>query len=80
MPMSVETLRRHLVDAFPDAEIAIDDLAGDGDHYRARIVSGAFAGLPRVRQHQMVYAALKGQMGGELHALALETAAPPGEG
>ncbi|MBA4808204.1 BolA family transcriptional regulator [Brevundimonas sp.] len=80
MPMSVETLRRHLVDAFPDAEIAIDDLAGDGDHYRARIVSGAFAGLPRVRQHQMVYAALKGQMGGELHALALETSAPPGEG
>ncbi|WP_299177068.1 BolA family protein [uncultured Brevundimonas sp.] len=80
MPMSVETLRRHLVDAFPDAEITIDDLAGDGDHYRARIVSGAFAGLPRVRQHQMVYAALKGQMGGELHALALETSAPPGEG
>jgi stress-induced morphogen len=79
MPMSVETLRQHLVDAFPDAEIAIEDLAGDGDHYRARIVSGAFAGLPRVRQHQLVYAALKGQMGGELHALALETAAPPRE-
>ncbi|OGN50404.1 MAG: BolA family transcriptional regulator [Caulobacterales bacterium RIFOXYB1_FULL_67_16] len=79
MPMSVETLRQHLVEAFPDAEIAIEDLAGDGDHYRARIVSGAFAGLPRVRQHQLVYAALKGQMGGELHALALETAAPPRE-
>jgi stress-induced morphogen len=77
--MSVETLRQHLVDAFPDAEIAIDDLAGDGDHYRARIVSSAFVGLPRVRQHQMVYAALKGQMGGELHALALETSAPPRE-
>ena len=76
MPMPVETLRQHLADAFPDAEIAIDDLAGDGDHYRARIVSRAFAGVPRVRQHQMVYAALKGQMGGELHALALETAAP----
>lgn len=76
MPMSVETLRQHLVDAFPDAVIAIDDLAGDGDHYRARIVSSAFAGVPRVRQHQLVYAALKGQMGGELHALALETSAP----
>jgi stress-induced morphogen len=78
--MSVETLRQHLIEAFPDAEIAIDDLAGDGDHYRARIVSSAFAGVPRVRQHQLVYAALKGQMGGELHALALETAAPPKEG
>lgn len=76
MPMPVETLRQHLVDAFPDAEIAIEDLAGDGDHYRARIVSGAFAGLSRVKQHQLVYAALKGQMGGELHALALETSAP----
>ncbi|MFN7111264.1 MAG: BolA/IbaG family iron-sulfur metabolism protein [Brevundimonas sp.] len=80
MPMSVETLRQHLIEAFPDAEIAIDDLAGDGDHYRARIVSSTFAGMPRVRQHQLVYAALKGQMGGELHALALETAAPPKEG
>ena len=78
MPMSVETLRQHLADAFPGAEIAIEDLAGDGDHYRARIVSSAFAGVPRVRQHQMVYAALKGQMGGELPALALETAAPGG--
>lgn len=76
MPMSVETLRQHLADAFPGAEIAIEDLAGDGDHYRARIVSSAFAGLARVRQHQLVYAALKGQMGGELHALALETSAP----
>ena len=59
MPMSVETLRQHLADAFPDAEIAIEDLAGDGDHYRARIVSVAFKGLPRVRQHQLVYGALK---------------------
>ena len=80
MPMSVDTLRQHLEEAFPDAEIAIDDLAGDGDHYRARIVSQAFAGLTRVRQHQLVYAALKGQMGGALHALALETSAPGGEG
>ena len=76
MPMSVEELRGHLTAAFPDAEIVIDDLAGDGDHYRARIVSSAFAGLPRVRQHQLVYAALRGKMGGELHALALETSAP----
>ena len=76
MPMPVEELRAHLTEAFPDAEIVIDDLAGDGDHYRARIVSTAFAGLPRVRQHQLVYAALKGKMGGELHALALETSTP----
>lgn len=78
MPMPVETLRAHLAEAFPDAEIAIDDLAGDGDHYRARIVSDAFAGLSRVKQHQLVYAALKGKMGGELHALALETSTPTG--
>ncbi|MEH6663872.1 MAG: BolA family transcriptional regulator [Brevundimonas sp.] len=78
MPMSVETLEQHLRDAFPDAEIEIHDLAGDGDHYRARIVSSAFSGLPRVKQHQAVYAALKGKMGGELHALALETSAPQG--
>ena len=77
MPMSAETLHGHLIEAFPDAEIAIEDLAGDGDHYRAKIVSSAFAGLPRVRQHQLVYAALKGEMGGALHALALETSAPP---
>lgn len=76
MPMSVEDLRGHLTEAFPDAQIAIDDLAGDGDHYRARIVSSAFAGMPRVKQHQLVYAALKGKMGGELHALALETSVP----
>ncbi|MCV0414040.1 MAG: BolA family transcriptional regulator [Brevundimonas sp.] len=79
MPMSVDTLRQHLEEAFPDAEIAIEDLAGDGDHYRARVVSTAFVGVSRVRQHQMVYAALKGQMGGDLHALALETSAPSGE-
>ena len=77
MPMPAETLRAYLTEAFPDAEIVIDDLAGDGDHYKARIVSTAFAGLPRVKQHQLVYAALKGHMGGELHALALETSAPP---
>lgn len=76
MPMTQADLEASLREAFPDAQIVIEDLAGDGDHYRARIVSGAFAGLPRVRQHQLVYAALKGKMGGELHALALETSVP----
>jgi stress-induced morphogen len=76
MPMSIADLETSLREAFPDAEIAIDDLAGDGDHYRARIVSPAFAGLSRVKQHQLVYGALKGKVGGELHALALETSAP----
>jgi stress-induced morphogen len=75
--MTADDLETRLRDAFPDAEIRIDDLAGAGDHYRARIVSTAFAGLSRVRQHQLVYAALGGRMGGELHALALETATPP---
>ena len=72
--MSAQDLESSLREAFPDAEIHIEDLAGDGDHYRARVVAAAFRGLPRVRQHQLVYAALKGRMGGELHALALETA------
>ncbi len=76
MPIAQADLEAILREGFPDAEIAVTDLAGDGDHYRARIVSPAFAGLPRVRQHQLVYAALKGRMGGELHALALETSAP----
>ena len=76
MPMPVAELEAHLREAFPDAAIEIEDLAGDGDHYKARIVSPAFAGVSRVRQHQLVYAALKGKMGGELHALALETSAP----
>jgi stress-induced morphogen len=62
--------------AFPDAEITIEDLAGDGDHYQARIVSAAFAGKTRVQQHKMVYDALQGRMGGVLHALALQTSAP----
>jgi len=76
MPMAADRLEAELRQAFPDAEIAIEDLAGDGDHYRARITSPAFAGLSRIRQHQLVYAALKGKVGGELHALALETSAP----
>ena len=76
MPMSPQALEDDLRKDYHDDEKNIEDLAGDGDHYRARIVSSAFAGLPRVRQHQLVYAALKGKMGGELHALALETSAP----
>jgi stress-induced morphogen len=62
--------------ALPDAEIIITDLAGDGDHYRAQVISEAFRGLSRVRQHQLVYSALGGNVGGVLHALALETAPP----
>ncbi|MHB8528821.1 MAG: BolA/IbaG family iron-sulfur metabolism protein [Caulobacteraceae bacterium] len=73
--MSATALEACLRAAFPEADIVIDDLAGDGDHYRARITSRAFKGLTRVRAHQLVYAALKGKVGGELHALALETIA-----
>lgn len=75
MPMSGADLEAHLRAAFPDAEITLTDLAGDSDHWKAVIVSQAFAGKTRVAQHQMVYAALKGKMGGVLHALALETRA-----
>lgn len=74
--MPIEALEAALREGFPDARIEVQDLAGDGDHYKARIVSPAFKGLPRVKQHQLVYAALKGRVGGELHALALETSAP----
>jgi stress-induced morphogen len=73
MAMRAQELESLLREAFADADIRIDDLAGDGDHYRAVIRSAAFAGKSRVAQHQMVYAALKGRMGGELHALALDT-------
>jgi stress-induced morphogen len=76
MPMAASQLEAELRAAFPDAEIVIEDLAGDGDHYRAKITSETFAGVSRVRQHQLVYAALKGKVGGELHALALETGPP----
>lgn len=78
MPIPAADLEQRLQAAFPDSEITITDLAGDGDHYKARIVSPAFAGLPRVRQHQLVNRALADILGGELHALALETAAPEG--
>jgi len=76
LPMAADELDRRLREAFPDAEVTITDLAGDGDHYRARIVSSAFTGLPRVRQHQLVNRALSDVLGTTLHALALETAAP----
>jgi stress-induced morphogen len=65
--------------ALPDAQVEIRDLAGDGDHYAARVVSASFAGLNRVKQHQLVYRALGPRMGGELHALQLETALPDGD-
>jgi stress-induced morphogen len=74
--MPAAELERRLREAFPAAEIVITDLAGDGDHYRARIVDEGFRGLPRVRQHQLVNRALADVLGGVLHALALETAAP----
>ena len=76
MPMAATEIEALIKEGIPDAEVTITDLAGDGDHYSALVVSAAFKGLPRVRQHQMVYKALKGRMGGELHALALQTEAP----
>ena len=76
MAMAMTELQERLRAAFPGAVIEVEDLAGDGDHYRARIIAEAFRGVPRVRQHQMVYAALGGKMGAELHALALTTAPP----
>lgn len=76
MAMTRDTLEGFLTEAFPDAEITLTDLAGDNDHWQAEIISPQFAGKTRVAQHQMVYAALKGKMGGELHALALKTKAP----
>ena len=79
MPMSPGDIERLIKASIPDAEVIIRDLAGDGDHYAARVVSGAFAGMSRIRQHQAVYAALGGRVGGDLHALQLETAVPQTE-
>ena len=76
MPMEAQEIERLIRDAIPDAQIEITDLAGDGDHYAARVVSSSFKGMPRVRQHQRVYDALGGRMGGVLHALQLTTATP----
>jgi stress-induced morphogen len=76
MAMSATDIERFIMEALPDAKVQIRDLAGDGDHYAATVISSAFKGKNRVQQHQMVYAALKGRMGGELHALALQTSPP----
>ena len=76
MAMPAAEIEAMICAALPDAQVEITDLAGDGDHYAARVVSAAFAGLPRVRQHKLVYEALGGRMGGELHALQLTTAVP----
>ena len=76
MPITQQDLEARLRAAFPNAEITVKDLAGDGDHWSAKIVDEAFRGQPRVRQHQIVYKSLQGQMGGVLHALALQTGVP----
>lgn len=76
MPMEAADIETMIKEALPDAVVEIRDLAGDGDHYAAKVTSAAFKGKSRVQQHQMVYSALKGNMGGVLHALQLETAVP----
>ncbi len=76
MAMTAPDIERFIKEALPDASVEIKDLAGDGNHYAATVKSAAFKGKSRVQQHQMVYAALKGNMGGVLHALALTTSTP----
>jgi stress-induced morphogen len=76
MAMAAADIEALIKTALPDATVTVEDLAGDGDHYAATVVSAAFRGLSRVRQHQLVYNALQGRMGGALHALALQTSAP----
>ncbi len=76
MAMDAQTIKNMILDGIPDAEVKIEDLRGDGDHYAAHIISPSFEGLNRVQQHQMVYQALQGKMGNELHALAIQTSAP----
>ncbi|PWS37289.1 BolA family transcriptional regulator [Falsiroseomonas bella] len=76
MAMNAAEIEALIKSALPDAQVTIEDLAGDGDHYAAKVVSSAFKGISRVKQHQIVYAALQGRMGGQLHALALQTSAP----
>lgn len=76
MPMEPEEIKRLIKEKIPDAEITLEDLAGDNDHWSATIISSVFVGKTRVQQHQLVYQALQGRMGGELHALALQTSAP----
>ena len=79
MAMRSEEIEAMILEAFPEARVEIRDLAGDGDHYAAKVIAAEFAGMSRVRQHQAVYAALKGKMGTDLHALQLETAVPSGD-
>lgn len=76
MAMPANEIEALIKAGLPDAQVTIEDLAGDGDHYAAKVVSEAFRGKSRVQQHQLVYAALRGRMGGELHALALQTSTP----
>ena len=76
MAMDAGEIERLILDAMPDARVTIEDLRGDGDHYAALVGSAAYEGKSRVQQHQMVYQALQGRMGGELHALALQTSTP----
>lgn len=76
MAMDAVDIEKMIKEALPDADVTIEDLRGDGDHYAALVISREFIGKSRVQQHQMVYAALKGKMGGELHALALQTQPP----
>ncbi len=76
MAMDATDIETMIKAALPDARVKIRDLAGDGDHYAAEVISAEFIGKSRVQQHQIVYSALKGKMGGELHALALQTSAP----
>ena len=78
MAMDAREIEQLIKASIPDAEVTIRDLAGDGDHYAATVVAESFRGKSRVQQHQMVYAALKGSMGGALHALALQTTVPEG--
>jgi stress-induced morphogen len=74
--MDPSEIERLIKESIPDAQVSLEDLVGDGDHWSATIVSSAFEGKTRVQQHQLVYQALQGRMGGELHALALQTSAP----
>ncbi len=76
MAMDPAEIERLIKDSLPDAEVTLEDLVGDGDHWSARVVSEAFRGRTRVQQHQMIYQALQGRMGEQLHALALQTSAP----
>ena len=76
MAMTAQDIERFIKEGIPDAVVEISDLAGDGNHYSANVISSTFKGKNRVQQHQMVYASLKGRMGGELHALALQTSTP----